>query len=88
MDKSQNQALRMTKFKEFWWGQNIYFPSFFKCIPTCVKVIPDFKKELVAAAVGESAAKVSDDIGAVPDMKKIWVTQQFSKINFTLSYFE
>ena len=41
-------------------------------IATCVKVIPDFKNELVAAAVGESAAKVSADIGAVPNMNRKW----------------
>lgn len=44
-------------------------------LDTCVKVIPDFKNELVAAAAGESAAKLSADIGAVPDMKKRFLSK-------------
>ena len=33
---------------------------------TWVNVMPDLRKELVAAAVGDNTAKRSGDIGAVP----------------------
>ena len=47
-------------------------------LDTWVKVIPDFKNELVAAAAGESAAKFSADIGAVPEMKNVFY-QKFNR---------
>ena len=53
---------------------------------TCVKVIPDFKNELVAAAVGEKAAKLSADIGAVPDTINKCKMQKQKQLKLVICY--
>ena len=39
------------------------------CQHTCVSVMPDLRKLLAAAAVGDSAVSSSSDIGAIPENK-------------------